>query len=254
MMGADIIANQRQSHTPPVLTARHALFLDFDGTLVDIAPTPEGVKVPEELTGLLVRVRDALGGALAVISGRDLNVITAYLTPLILPCAGTHGTERRKSDGTLVLPDPDVLAEAADMAAEAAKAVTGYPGMGIEIKPYSVVLHYRAAPEHHDACVEILNRLMCGRRHEWGIVEGKMIVEVRPAGYSKAGSVQAFMREPPFAGRIPVFVGDDRTDEDGIKAAMAMGGFGIKVGMGDSVASYRLADPQAVRRYLASTM
>ncbi len=230
------------------------MFLDFDGTLVDIAQTPESVVVPQGLVSLLIRVEAALDGALAIVSGRDLADVTAYLKPLVPSVAGTHGTERRRSDGTLDVPGPDVVAEAAEMAADVIAAVVDIPGVRVEAKPYSVGLHFRAVPERQDSCMEILDRLIRGRRNAWEIVYGKLIAEARPAGFSKAGAVRAFMRETPFSGRIPVFIGDDITDEDGMKAAMELGGFAIKVGMGDSIARYRLADPQEVRRYLSSVM
>ncbi len=236
----------------PILTATNALFLDFDGTLVDIAPTPDSVVVPEGLVPLLERLRDRFDGALAVISGRNLADVSDYLSPLVLPAAGTHGTERRRFDGSLDTPGSDVAKEAAEMADRAEREVAPLAGVMVERKPYSVGLHYRAAPAREAECRAILDRLIENRRHPWEIMQGKLIAEARLKGHSKAGAVRAFMTEAPFAGRVPVFVGDDVTDEEGMRAARALGGFGIKVGMGESIADYRLVDPEAVRRYLAS--
>ena len=237
---------------PPVLTGEHALFLDFDGTLVEIAPTPEGVVVPDGLVPLLARLSTKLGGAVAIVSGRNLDDVTGFLAPLVLPGAGTHGMERRLSDGTLELPDPDVAAEAREMAEAIATKTASLDGVRIERKPYSVGLHYRAAPHFEAQCNRILENAIRGRRNGWEIMRGKLIAEARLAGHSKAGSVGAFMTEEPFAGRVPVFIGDDVTDEAGFEAVAAHGGFGIKVGMGESAARFRLPGPEAVRHYLGA--
>ncbi len=244
----------RTSQTPPALSSKNALFLDFDGTLVDIAPKPDAVIVPDTLVPLVSALRTTFDGALAIISGRDLNDVMHYLAPLVLPGAGTHGMERRRFDGVLDSPDPDVAVESREMADVAAMETAAFAGVMVERKPFSFGLHYRAAPEREPECRAIMKKLIENRRNAWELMQGKLIVEARLKGCTKASAVKTFMTEPPFAGRIPVFIGDDVTDEAGMRAVMELGGFAIKVGMGESIARYRLPDPDAVRHYLASTL
>lgn len=235
--------------TPPKLTPDLALFLDFDGTLVDIAPTPDGVKVPYGLREALSAVHDRLDGALAVVSGRMLEDVGSYLKPLVLPGSGSHGVERRLGDGRVILPEPDIEQVAREIGDRLRAQWAGRDGVIVEEKHYSAALHYRGAPDLGPDCLRSMQEAIAGHRG-WEVIEGKMVIEGRPEGISKADAVRAFMAEPPFAGRMPVFVGDDRTDEDGMRAAIELGGFGIKVGDGDSVAAYRLSSPQQVKAWL----
>ncbi len=235
--------------TPPALMPEMALFLDFDGTLVEIAPTPDGVTVPDHLLPALEAARDTLGGALAVVSGRALRDIDHFLTPLTIAGSGSHGVERRRPDGTVLDPDPGIQHAAREISEAVRAAVGAHDGVIVEDKPWSASLHYRGAPELEAQCHAAMRKAV--EAHPgWELVAGKMVVEGRKAGISKADAVRAFMAESPFAGRTPVFIGDDRTDEDGMRAAQNLGGIGIKVGAGDSVARYRLAGPADVLRYL----
>lgn len=234
---------------PPLLDAGHALFLDFDGVLVDIVPTPDAVVVRDGLIDSLEAVRARFGGALALVSGRALDDLSRHMAPFSGPAAGSHGAERRRGDGQVVVPGSKLEAEAFAIATRLDQAVKDIEGLMVERKTYSVALHYRAAPERAEEAVAEAKRIAAGYLG-WQVMPGKMVVEIKPNGLSKGRAVTEFMREPPFAGRVPVFIGDDVTDEDGMRAAAVLGGFGIRVGEGVSVARYRLADPNAVFAYL----
>ena len=233
---------------PPPLTDRHALFLDFDGTLVDIAETPEGIKVPEGLPKLLERVAGRLDGALAVVSGRPLSDIDELLSPLRLPSAGLHGLEHRLAIGAAVdrVPPPpelDILRRRIDEA-----GIIGN-GVRLEDKGLALAIHYRRAPERGDDLAAALTAA-CADLAGLHMLHGKMVLEIKAQGHDKGVAVTSFLNAPPFAGRVPVFVGDDVTDEDGFRAAIAAGGFGIKVGAGETAADHRLADVAAVHHWL----
>lgn len=235
---------------PPDLQPRCALFLDFDGTLAPIALRPEDVEVGAWLVPTLTRLQESLDGALAIISGRPLADIDGFLAPLRLPAAGVHGVERRDADGRTRVqagaPPPDVLYTVE-------RLVARYPELRLERKPSAFALHYREAPHLGDVCQQTM--LAAVRPHEdWAALLGKCVVEIKPKRASKAHAVLEFMQSAEFAGRMPIFVGDDATDEDGFSAVQAAGGTGIKVGPGPSGAQFRLADPQAVRGWLEAAL
>lgn len=227
-----------------------ALFLDFDGTVVDIAPQPEAVRVPQPLIGTLQRLHDYLGGAVALISGRPIGQIDAFLQPLRLPVAGVHGTERRAADGSVALLSTHPL-EQVEIAARALAA--RHRGLRVESKRGSLALHYRQAPELETLCVDTMQAAV---QDSPGLtlLRGKMVVEAKPGGASKGRAIEAFMHEPPFAGRLPVFIGDDITDEVGFSTVQRLGGMGIKVGEGPTVAWHRLADPATLRSELEAAV
>lgn len=232
----------------PTLDSHTALFLDFDGTLVDLAARPEAVTVPADLVDLLGALRIRLAGALAVVSGRPLAQIDAHLAPLQLPAAGVHGTERRRADGELErLAVADL--DAASLATLQALA-DRHAGVLLEIKPGATALHYRLAPDAEALCVAAM-RTIAASRPDLSLLEGKCVLELKSAKSGKGRAIEAFLREPPFIGRRAVFAGDDVTDEAGFAAVQALGGIGIKVGEGPSVAHERLASPEAVRAWLA---
>lgn len=225
------------------LTPNCALFLDFDGTMVDIAPQPHDVHVPGDLLAALRALSGYLGGALAVISGRPIEQLDAFLEPLRLPVAGVHGAERRLADGSMDLLNTHPLGH---VEATARTLAARHPQLLVECKRGSVALHYRQAPELADTCLRAMREAVAASPG-LTLLEGKMVVEAKPGGASKGLAIEAFLREPPFAGRLPVFIGDDITDEAGFSTVQRLGGLGIKVGAGPSVACHRLADPQALR-------
>jgi trehalose 6-phosphate phosphatase len=230
--------------------SRLALFADFDGTLVEMAPRPDEVVASPGLVAGLIALDERLGHAFALVSGRSIAVLDQFLTPALFAAAGAHGSERRRADGGLVPPPPNLIAGAGRLYERLQPLASGEPRLVLERKAASVALHYRQAPELGALCRATAEAAV---RDEPGFafIDGKMVVELRPALLDKGVAIAAFMAEPPFAGRLPVFVGDDRTDEDGFAVVQRLGGFGIKVGPGPTAAELRLADVAAVSRLLA---
>ena len=227
-----------------------ALFLDFDGTLVDLAQQPEDVVVPPSLVATLRDLHAYLGGAVAVISGRPMEQLDAFLAPLRLPMAGVHGSERRAADGTLSLHATYPL----DEVQRAAQALADqHPALRLEAKRGSLALHYRQAPQLEALCLDTL-RAAVEASPGLTLMRGKMVVEAKPGGASKGMAIDAFMHEEPFAGRQPVFIGDDFTDEVGFTVVQRRGGMGVKVGGGPSAAWHRVESPAVLRQELAQAM
>lgn len=237
------------AQTEGLVTPRIALFTDFDGTLVDIADTPDAIRVPSELADELNRAAEDFDFALAVLTGREISDIDRYLSPLQLPIAGAHGAQRRRADGTLAEVDP-VLVEGARQIAEALRPLAvSHPDLLIESKEGAVALHYRQAPSLEGACTIAIQEALIDHPR-FSLVPGKMVLEARPAEFDKGAALRAFMQEEPFAGRTPIFIGDDRTDEDAFRAAQELGGIGIKLGPGQTSARMRIADVASVHALL----
>jgi trehalose 6-phosphate phosphatase len=227
--------------------ARWALFLDFDGTLVDIAPAPDLVHVPGGLPALLERLRDRLDGALGIVSGRPIGQIDAYLRPFRAATAGLHGLERRRADGTLVETPPHPALER--LRARLVPFVASRPGLLLEDKGLSIALHYRNAPERGDECRAEMEAALADAPG-LDLLHGKMVFEARPHGMDKGSAIALFLTEPPFHGRTPVFAGDDRTDEDGFRIVAARGGLTVKVGAGDTLAAIRAGGVAEIHEWL----
>jgi trehalose 6-phosphate phosphatase len=233
-----------------ILCPSCALFLDFDGSLVDLAAQPEAVIIPSGLVATLDSLNSYLGGALAVISGRPIEQIDAFLQPLRLPAAGVHGAERRGANGNLTLLSTHPL----ERVEEAALALAArYPQLRVENKRGSIALHYRQAPELESLCLDTMQAAV-EESPGLTLLRGKMVAEAKPGGASKGHAIEAFLQEAPFAGRTPVFVGDDITDEVGFSTVQRMGGLGVKVGEGPSVAWQRVASPAAFRYELQAAV
>jgi trehalose 6-phosphate phosphatase len=223
--------------------ARTALLLDLDGTLLDIAPTPDAVVVPPGLVADLRALRTRLGGALAVVTGRPIAQVDALLDDAPYAVAGEHGGAIRHAPGQAEqhapLPEPP-----AEWLATGAAIAAAHPGALLERKSRGFVLHYRAAPEHGPALQRALQALMQDTPG-FAVLAAHMALELKPLGADKGTAVAALMADAPFAGRLPVFIGDDVTDEDGMAAARRMGGAGLRV---DTV----FATAQGVREWLAA--
>lgn len=221
---------------PPV-SADSAFFIDFDGTLVAIAPRPDLVRVEPRAIRLLASLSERFDHAVAVITGRPLDVIDGFLAPLTLPVAAEHGSIRRGASGRLH--QDTRSAEAIKTAAARLEPFVGAnPGLLLERKQSSVALHFRQRPELADAC-EAAVIDAAGGLDGLVLLTGKMIFELRPEGLDKGVAVEAFLGEPPFKGRTPVYIGDDVTDEDAFKAINALGGITIKIDDGETEAQYR---------------
>jgi len=223
-----------------------SLFLDFDGTLVELADTPEAVIVAPGLVEVLGALQKKLGGRLAIVTGRPIEQIDAMLAPLKLAVAGVHGAERRSADGSLhYAAAPSMLA----MASCAQALVARYPDLRLEEKRGALAVHYRQAPQLGTLVKQAMREAL-EQCPGMVLLDGKMVVEVKPAGSTKGTALGDFMQEVPFAGHRPVFIGDDTTDEAGIAYAQQYGGLGVKIGAGSSAAWQRLATPQALREAL----
>lgn len=234
---------------PPLLNERSALFLDFDGTLVALAPRPEDVHVAPWVVPTMRRIQKLLDGALAVLSGRPLAQLDVLLSPLQFAGAGVHGVQRRGGDGRRW----GYTAEPPISVSKAAHALAQHhPELLIEKKPSALAVHYRAAPELESICRTTLAGAMHGQT-AWVLLEGHAVFEIKPRGINKASALRSFLGEAPFAQRVPVVVGDDRTDEDAFAAALEVGGDAVKVGPGQTVARFRLDDPPAVCRWLIAS-
>jgi trehalose 6-phosphate phosphatase len=227
-----------------------ALFLDFDGTLVDLAPQPEAVVVPAGLVATLQALAGYLGGAVALISGRPIAQIDEFLRPLRLPVAGVHGAERRSASGHVNLLSTHPLQHVEEVAAA---LVAQHPSLRIENKRGSLALHYRQAPELESVCLDTMQAAI-EESPGLTLLRGKMVVEAKPGGASKGHAIEAFLHEPPFVGRSPVFIGDDCTDEVGFATVQRLRGLGVKVGEGATVAWQRLESPAALRDQLQTAV
>ncbi|MEK6424921.1 MAG: trehalose-phosphatase [Burkholderia gladioli] len=228
-----------------------AFFFDFDGTLVDLAPTPDGIHVPDSLPALLTELRTLAHGAVAIVSGRGIDSIDSFLGLTDLPIAGLHGAERRDANGDTMRVgfNDDRLLRIEHALAE---VVDRNPGMLLEIKGAAVALHYRNAPEREAVAREVAERLVADYPDAYVLQPGKMVFEIKPKGVDKGRAIAAFLGEPPFAGRKPVFAGDDLTDEKGFAVVNAAGGLSIKIGAGDTMAGARLDSVDAMREQIAA--
>ncbi len=206
---------------------RWALFLDLDGTLLDLAPRPDLVSVPHGLTDLLRRLTNALDGAIAVVSGRPLDEVDAILQPWQFSGAGEHGAFCRLPSGDVVSLDP--APPPADWRALVDRFGAEHPGIVVEQKSSAIAVHFRAIPEVEPTLRALLQSMVPADSADFALSPAHMCWEIRPRGIHKGAAVRRLMRESPFAGRLPVFIGDDVTDEDGMRAAEALGGIGIDV-------------------------
>ena len=238
------------SPSAPPYSADCAFFLDIDGTLLEIAETPEAVRTDAADHRLLERLHAAAGGAVALISGRTLATIDQLFAPLKLPAAGQHGYERRDGSGRRRRHRFDA-ARLRPVAAALRQFAHEHAGLVFEDKGASVALHYRLAPELRDAAHARALAAAALLPGEVEVQPGKMVWEVKPVGAHKGMAIEEFMRELPFRDRLPVYLGDDLTDEDGFQAVNRIGGHSIKVGPGATVARFRLPDPAAARAWLA---
>ncbi len=238
---------------PPALDSRTALFLDVDGTLLEIAERPDRVQVPSALPGLLCQAARQRGGALALVSGRPLHELDQLFRPWRGAAGGLHGIERRRVDGTLDHRNDPAAAAALDRIRPPLAALAGEGGgLILEDKGLTLALHYRNAPERADEICILAKAL----QHEAGaalrLIAGKMVVEFQPRGADKGKTIAAFLSEPPFFGRRPAFVGDDMTDEDGFAEINRRRGVAIRVGRSaETAACYALPSVAAVLAWLA---
>jgi trehalose 6-phosphate phosphatase len=236
---------------PQTLEPNWALFLDVDGTLIEFVKRPDEAHVPQELRQTLEALFHALGGAVALVSGRTIADLDRLFAPLHLPASGQHGAEVRRSDRVRVfasISSPELAVKLAPVYAFAAE----HPAIFIENKGLSLAVHYRGAEETRDTLHAMLNRVVKESGDKVQLIRSHLAFDLRPRGVNKGSALDWFMANSPFAGRVPIFIGDDRTDEDGFGAAIVRGGHAIKIGSaGDSAAPWRMAAPHDLRQWLA---
>lgn len=236
---------------PPLLTADAALFLDLDGTLLDFAAQPHHVVVADGLPEILRLLHGALGGALAIISGRSLAQIDQFDALPVMATAGLHGAQIRTADGLIV--SAPSHAPSLDAARRAAvEHVAAIPGMLIEDKLDAIAVHFRGAPHAADDALAIGQKLLDIAGTGFTLQHGNHVVEVRPRGSDKGSALERLLRERAFLGRTPWMLGDDFTDEAAFTVANRLAGTSVIVGpRRPTDARYALRDPDAVRRWLA---
>lgn len=241
------------SDSPPALETDWALFLDIDGTLLTHAETPDAVYVDDALRELLERLQLQNGGALALVSGRAIADVDALFAPLVLPVAGQHGVEWRDAAGNvhhLPFPEEHLRQVAQRFAAFKAR----HPGIVFEDKGHNLALHYRLAPQLEREVRTLVEHAVADLGENFELQAGKLVYELKPGGHDKGTAIEALLSTAPFEARTPVFIGDDLTDEYGFATVQRLGGHAVKVGEGESVAEWRLADVEAVRAWLGSAV
>lgn len=231
---------------------RYALFLDIDGTLLDLAAKPDDIVVPEGLPMALDRLSRHLGGALGLVTGRGLDYADRLFSPFLFPIAGLHGAERRMPDGRIER--VDITAEFRALKKELAEEVAGWDGVLIEDKGAAVAAHYRLAPVRQADVEALMERARQRSGTGWEIQRGKMVVELRPATADKGRAVESFLATAPFTGRLPVTIGDDVTDEAMFRVANRLGGLSIRIAPPGqpSEAAARIASAVELRAILQS--
>nr|WP_319290152.1 trehalose-phosphatase [Sphingobium sp.] len=228
-----------------------SLFLDFDGTLVPLADTPEDVVVDPKLHALLQRTREVLGGRLAIVSGRSVEVLRTLFHLKDFVLAGSHGLEFARPGEPSHTPPRQPEVDEAEAALHA--FVADKPGLLVERKTLSVGLHFRQAPVWAEACSEVAEAL--ANRTGLFLQTGKMLFELRPGSADKGSAIRQLMFQSPLSAGVPLFMGDDVTDEDGFAAAAELGGAGILIGPARrTAAQWRLEHTGSVRHYLSESV
>ncbi|WP_332681683.1 trehalose-phosphatase [Bosea sp. (in: a-proteobacteria)] len=231
-----------------VRTSKLALFLDFDGTLVEIAPSPEDIHIDRRVPVALDALRQRLGGALALVSGRPVALLDEMMAPYRFDAAGLHGAQLRLGGEDAPLAAPSEALRVATRAM--VRFANSNIGILVEDKRQSVALHWRLAPALAEEAMALMERLAAEIGPSMRLQRGKSVAELVPATASKGGAIAWLMQQQTYAGRQPVFIGDDITDEDGFATVNAASGLSIRIGEGESCARHRLASPTALRRIL----
>ncbi|MBS9720653.1 trehalose-phosphatase [Tianweitania sp. BSSL-BM11] len=218
--------------------AKTAFFLDCDGTLASIVDKPDAARVEPEIVECLRILHAATDGALAVISGRSIAQLDVMLAPLVLPVAGVHGIERRDGAGAIYRPEFDAAA-VLEIASQLDAFAAQHEGLVSEVKSASVAIHYRMRPELEGEALSLMSEI-AAEHEDFRLLRGKMVAELSASHRTKGDAIDDFMLEAPFRDRLPIFVGDDVTDEDGFAAVARINGIGIKIGAGTTSASHRV--------------
>ncbi len=245
------MTDRKATSPQPAPTPRFCLFLDVDGTLLDIAPTPDSVHVDPALVGLLRELDRVFDGAMALISGRPIVEIDDLFEPLFLCVAGVHGCERRDASGHWYRP-AFTGTDLEPLRAELREFLRPFHGTLLEDKGCALAIHFRQAP-HLQEKLRLRVSACLSRIRDYELLEGDHVIEIKPVTHSKATAIEAFMQEAPFAGRSPVFIGDDITDLDGFAAVRRFNGQALSVG-NRVLADRHFPSPTAVREWLETLL
>jgi len=230
--------------------AGHALYLDIDGTVLDIAETPDATEVPDFVVPLLAQLGRKVDGAIAFVSGRPIAAIDTLFRPLKLAAVGVHGGEIRMPDGQLIA-DQRLSSQLQAVEPLLQRAMQQIPGAALENKQCVIALHYRRAPQRGREVLNAAELVVGSLGSEFALSLGKCVVEIRARHLTKGAGLRQLMEQPPFRGRVPIFAGDDTSDEDAFEVVNRLGGISVRVGeVGPTAARYRLADPQQLRGWL----
>jgi trehalose 6-phosphate phosphatase len=238
-------------HQQTMIGQSYALFLDFDGTLVDIVERPDAVVVDPELPATLARLQDRLGGALAIVSGRPVSFLDPRFLPYRFDMAGLHGLEQRIA-GELHLCDPEEHPQLRRMIGRLSEAVADKQGVLIEDKGCSVAIHWRLAPQEKDFALATAHAAVEALGSDYRLQHGKAVAEILPSAAGKGKVIERFLHAAPYKGRVPIFVGDDLTDENGFKTVNDRNGLSVRIGAGETIAKLRLGTPADLRHCLSS--
>ncbi|MDB5644259.1 MAG: HAD-superfamily hydrolase, subfamily, partial [Hyphomicrobiales bacterium] len=245
MHGADALTVSGSSPRPEL--RKSAFFFDVDGTLLDLRARPDDVIADESLRALMMRLQDLNGGAVALVSGRSIRDLDRIFEPLLLPAAGLHGSELRFPDGGRIATTAAIMDHARP---DVSRFVAGHEGLMLEDKGATLAVHFRARPDLAGDVLTFMHRFAPG--DNIAVQEGKFVVELKPAAFDKGSAIKTMMTQLPFTGRVPVFYGDDLTDEAGFTFVNTIGGLSVRIGDRETPTEARehLADTRAVRREL----
>ena len=228
-----------------------ALFLDVDGTILDLAERPDNVITPPGLITTLLRVEQKLAGALALVSGRPIAELDRLFKPLRLRASGIHGAEMRYNPGGSPISSLGVRKLPQSFLTDLTRLVAAFPGAFVENKRFSFVVHYRLALKAERPLREAVTRLVDSKHIAVEVMNAHYAIELKAPGCDKGGAIAAFLSTPTFRGRTPIFVGDDVTDESGFAVVAANGGYAFSVGARRPGAIATFSQPSAVRGWLA---
>jgi trehalose 6-phosphate phosphatase len=239
-------------HPPQIDTHASALFLDIDGTLLDLKDHPEDVRADRTLLNVLAAVADQMGGALALVSGRSLKEIDRIFCPKIFVASGEHGAETRDHDGRV---SSNSVSRVEAAVKEEIRAFAQSNGLLMEDKHHGVALHYRQNPLCESACRELMRSVLSDLPDGYRLIDGKMVFEITRCMHNKGNAVKNILDLGPFRGRSPVYVGDDVTDEDAFQVANDLAGISVRVGQnGSTAARYAIGDVRAVHKWLSQSI
>ena len=231
---------------------RLALFLDVDGTLIDLAARPTDVVVPAGLTRTLAKIERKLAGALAFVSGRAISDLDRLFKPLRLRASGVHGAEMRFDPGQREASTPAAIELPRSLRTALMRVVAAFPGAFVEDKRFSLVVHYRLTPSAERPLREAVTRVIdSAKTTAVEVIDGHCAIELKAPGFDKGGAIAAFLSTPAFRDRTPVFVGDDASDESGFALVAARGGYAYSVGQKRWGTIGVFPEPKAVREWLA---